>query len=181
MDIISKCWEKSCFIGRRIYGLALRQFLAECGSDFVPGFPLKILGGCNIKIGNNFRSMGQDYLYGDEGEIVIGDNVAINTNVQIGASGGIIHIGNNVIIGPNVVLRAADHGIARTKLIAEQTHREGSITIEDDVWIGSNAVVLRNVRLGRGCVVGAGAVVTKTFEPYSIVGGVPARKVADRV
>lgn len=181
MHIISKLWQKCCSIGRRIYGLVLKQFLAGCGSDFVPGFPLKILGGGNIKIGKNFRSMGHNYLYGDEGEIIIGDNLSLNTNVQIGASGGIIHIGNNVLIGPNVVLRAADHGISRTNLIQKQPHMGGVITVEDDVWIASNAVVLRNVRLGRGCVVAAGAVVTKDVEPYSIVVGVPARKVSDRV
>lgn len=179
--IIKKCHEKCCSLVRRIYGLALKQFLGSCGSDFVPGFPLKIVGGENIRIGNKFSSMGTDYLYGDEGELIIGDNVLLNTNVQIGASRGKIHIGNNVIIGANVVIRAADHGISRTSLMMNQPHRGGIITIEDDVWIGSNAVVLRNVRLGRGCVVAAGAVVKKNVEPYSIVAGVPARKVSARV
>jgi galactoside O-acetyltransferase len=181
MKITIKIGERFRSIGRRIYGLALKQFLAGCGSDFAPGFPLKIVGGENIKIGEKFSSMGPDYLYGDEGEITIGNNVLINTNVQIGASRGKIHIGNHVIIGANVVIRAADHGIAREGLIMNQPHRGGIITIEDDVWIGSNCVILRNVRLGRGCVVAAGAVVKKDVEPYSIVAGVPARKVTERV
>jgi galactoside O-acetyltransferase len=62
-----------------------------------------------------------------------------------------------------------------------QKHSGGQIVIEDDVWIGSNAVILRNVRLGHGCVVAAGAVVTKDVDPFSVVGGVPARKISERI
>lgn len=125
--------------------------------------------------------MGHDYLYGNGGEIRIGDNCGMNTNVQIGSSGGKIVIGNNVLLGPNVVLRAADHGIVRAGLIRNQTHSGGEIIIEDDVWIAANVVVLKNVRLGKGCVVAAGAVVNKDVEPYSIVAGVPARKISERI
>lgn len=181
MHLIPKFWQKCCGLGRRIYGIMLRLIIAETGSGFVPGFPLQITGGENISIGKNFRSMWGCHLFADKGEIRIGDDISLNINVLIGASGGKIHIGNNVLIGPNVVLRAADHGTARSALIQKQPHRGGLIAIEDDVWISSNAVVLRNVRLGKGCVVAAGAVVTTDVEPYSIVGGVPARKISERV
>ena len=50
-----------------------------------------------------------------------------------------------------------------------------SVIIEDDVWIGANVTILKGVTIGRGSVVAAGAVVTKTFPPYSIIGGVPAK------
>jgi len=53
-------------------------------------------------------------------------------------------------------------------------------TIEDDVWIGSNAVIRQGVRIGRGAVIGAGAVVLKDVAPYSIVAGVPAREIRKR-
>jgi galactoside O-acetyltransferase len=134
----------------------------------------------NIAIGSNFRSMGNLYMYGNEWGILIGDNVSLNTNVMIGASGGRIVIGNNVLIAPNVAIRSANHGIRATLLIREQPHTSGVINIEDDVWIGSNAVITSNVTLAKGTVVGAGAVVTKSTEPYSIVGGVPARKISQR-
>lgn len=176
-----KFWQKWRGVWLRIYAVLLRSFLSECGRKFQPAFPLKILGGENIRIGNNFRSMGYNYLYGNAGKIIIGDNLSLNTNTQIGADGGEIHIGNNVLIGPNVVIRAADHGTARSNLIMRQPHVGGVINIEDDVWIGSNVVILRNVRLGRGCVVAAGAVVTKDVAPYDIVGGVPARKISERI
>lgn len=165
---------------RLLYGYSVRIILKRCGRRFLPGFPLTVKGGENIKIGNNFRSMGHDYLYADEGSIEIGDNVSMNTNVQIGASSGKIVIGNNVLIGPNVVLRAADHGLSKDSVIASQAHSSGEIVIEDDVWIGANAVILRNVRLGQGCVVAAGAVVTKDVAALVVVGGVPARKISLR-
>lgn len=162
------------------YGYCKSVRIARSGRRFMPGFPLTITGGGNIRIGNNFRSMGYNYLYANEGSIEIGDNMSMNTNVQIGASSGKIIIGSNVLIGPNVVLRSADHGLSKSTAIRSQPHLSGEIIVEDDVWIGSNAVILRNVRLGRGCVIAAGAVVTKNVEPYAIVGGVPARKISSR-
>ena len=163
------------------YGFAFRTCFAQCGKSFIPGFPLTVKGGSNIKIGNNFRGLGYGQLFANDGYMEIGNNVSINTNVQIGASQGRIVIGNDVLIGPNVVLRAADHGQSKSCLIREQPHRRGEIVVEDDVWIAANAVILRDVRLGRGCVVAAGAVVTSDVEPFAIVGGVPARKLSERI
>ena len=57
---------------------------------------------------------------------------------------------------------------------------KGNIIIEDDVWIGSHVIILSGVRIGRGCVVAAGSVVSKSIPPYSIVGGVPARLIRKR-
>ena len=180
MRLISAVLNSCLSITRRVYGLVLRLSLAHCGRNFVPGFPLTILGGESISIGDNFRSMGHDYLYGNDGKIVIGNNVSLNTNVQIGSSGGRVQIGDNVLIGPNVVIRAADHGILRTELIRTQLHIGGDILVEDDVWIGANAVILKNVRLGKGCVVAAGAVVAADVEPYVVVGGIPAKRISVR-
>ncbi len=52
---------------------------------------------------------------------------------------------------------------------------------EDNVWIGANAVVVPGVRIGTGSIIGAGAVVTKDVEPYSIMGGVPAKLIRKRI
>jgi len=164
----------------KIYRLYVTFFILKVGKNFQPAFPLVIVNGENIQIGNNFHSMGLIYLYGNQGKIKIGDNLSINSNVIIGASNGGIFIGNNVLIGPNVVMRAANHGISKSKLIREQDHEGGIIIIEDDVWIGSNVVILKDVRLGKGSVIASGAVVTKDVKPYSIVGGVPAQKIFSR-
>lgn len=165
----------------QIYSYLSRFRFQSCGTKFYCAYPLTVRGGKSICIGNNFSSMGTDYLYADEGELVIGDNCSINTNVQIGASGGKIIIGDNVMIAPNVVIRATNHGIMRDNSMRFQPHKYGEIFIEDDVWIGSNAVITSGVCLAKGTVVGAGAVVTKATKPYTIVGGVPARKISERV
>lgn len=164
----------------RINGLIHRHSLAACGKRFIPGYPLYIWGGENIRIGDNFESLPGAKLCGNEGKLTIGHNFSINYNVMIGASGGEIHIGNNVLIGPNVVFRAADHGLSGSYLINNQPHDGGVITVEDDVWISANAVILRDVRLGKGSVVAAGAVVTKDVAPYTVVGGIPAEQISKR-
>lgn len=117
-----------------------------------------------------------------ESPIRIGANFSANANVMINARGkGHITIGDNVLIGPNVVLRSNDHVFDQAGvLINDQGMTEGSITIGNDVWIASNAVVLQNVSIGDGAVVAAGAVVTKSVPPYTIVGGVPARTIGTR-
>lgn len=56
----------------------------------------------------------------------------------------------------------------------------GPIILEDDVWVGSNVSVLSGVTIGQGCIVAAGSVVTKSFPPYSIIGGVPAKIIRPR-
>lgn len=57
----------------------------------------------------------------------------------------------------------------------------GEIVVEGDVWIAANVVILHNVRIGQGAIIAAGAVVTKDVEAYSIVGGVPAKKIGNRL
>lgn len=154
--------------------------LKSCGKKLRLRTGSVIVSPVNITVGDSFESMECLYMYSDEGEINIGNNVSINTNVQIGASAGKIIIGNNVLIASNVVIRAADHGVKASEKINKQSHSTGIIVIEDDVWIGSNAVITSNVTLRKGTVVGAGAVVTKSTEPYSVVAGVPAKKIFER-
>lgn len=87
-----------------------------------------------------------------------------------------VKIGNNVHIAPNVGLITANHNLKKPEI-----HDEAKdIIIEDDCWIGMNAVILPGVKLKKNTVVAAGAVVNKSFEEGSImIAGVPARKVKD--
>jgi carbonic anhydrase/acetyltransferase-like protein (isoleucine patch superfamily) len=114
--------------------------------------------------------------------VFIGDDVGVNLGVVIDAcDGGRIEIGNSIGIGPYCVLRAADHGFADPNVtFRKQPHVPGTIVIEDDVWLGSHVVVTRNVRIGRGSVIGAHSVVTKDIPPYSVAAGVPARVIKSR-
>jgi galactoside O-acetyltransferase len=172
---------KVAILFKLIYGFALRLQISKVGERFLPDYSLKIKNGKGIIIGANFSTNGVLRLYADEGSIIIGDNNSYNSNVYIGASGGKIIIGNNVLIGPNCVIRASDHKFDRNEIIKNQGHISGEIIIEDDVWIGANVVILKNVTVRKGSVVGAGSIITKSTEEYSINVGVPAKKVSERI
>lgn len=130
-----------------------------------------------MKLGNHVNIGKNAYFNSDGGAIVVGSNTSFNMNVHINASvSGSIKIGNDCLIGPNVVMRTAGHRYdIENKLIRDQGHISLDIFIEDDVWIGANAVILGGVHIGRGAIVGAGAVVTKDVPSYAVSVGVPAK------
>lgn len=107
--------------------------------------------------------------------IVIGKNTAINRKCYLDSRGG-LKIGNNVSISPEVHLITAQHNINDPLF----TYVEKSIVLEDYVFIGTRAIILPGVKLEKGCVVAAGAVVTKSFPEYSILAGVPAKLISIR-
>ena len=142
-----------------------------------------IIGPKNIHIGRQFLCLRNCTLGAEsDGRLEIGDRVSLNANAYINACDeGKIVLGNDVLIGPNVVMRASDHSMASLEEpMKEQGHTGGEIIVEDDVWLGANVVVTGGVRIGRGAVVAAGAVVTKDVEPYTVVGGVPAQFIKNR-
>ena len=95
--------------------------------------------------------------------------------------GGEIRIGKNVLIGPNVVFRASNHVFKRRDtIIRKQGHNSGRIIVGDDVWIGANAIILANIEVEMGSVIGAGSVVNRDVRSYTIVGGVPAKPIGKR-
>lgn len=107
--------------------------------------------------------------------VTIGNNCVINRHCYIDGRGG-IQIGDNVSISPQAYLVSLTHDPQDSAFAVIPR----MVRIEDCVWIGVRAIVLPGVVLGQGCVVGAGAVVTKNVEPYVIVAGVPARKIGER-
>lgn len=160
-----------------------RGRFASCGGQVYFGDRLIIDGLSNIRIGDGASFMSGSFLYAnDDGYLEIGSHCSFNHNVQLGASGGEIIIGNDVLVGSNVVLRAADHEFADCEvLIRRQGHRRGRIVIGNDVWLASNVVVTSNVTIGSGCVVGAGSVVTHDLPPMTICVGNPARPIRSRL
>jgi acetyltransferase-like isoleucine patch superfamily enzyme len=114
--------------------------------------------------------------------ISIGDNCYIGDGVQLYAWNERITIGNNVLIAAGAQMITRKHGFADIESpISEQGYVNAPITIKDDVWIGFRAIILSGVTIEEGSIVGAGAVVTKDVEPYSIVGGVPAKLIRKRL
>jgi len=109
-----------------------------------------------------------------------GTNITPGLVVNDGYS-GLCSIGKRVSIATNVTL-VADSNPNNSRLgdqpyVKEHLVKQGPVIIEDDVWLGTNAVVLPGVRIGRGAVVGAGAVVTRNVDPFTVVAGVPARPI----
>lgn len=112
------------------------------------------------------------------GRVVIGDDSSINAAAHVA---GDVVIGSHVMIGGMVSIYGFDHGHARVDVpMSLQGLTTKGVAIEDDVWIGANAVVIDGVRIGAHSVVAGGAVVTKDVPPYTIVGGNPARVLKDR-
>ena len=107
------------------------------------------------------------------GDVIIGDYTRIGLhNTIIGP----VKIGSHVNLAQGITVTALNHNFDDTnKRIDEQGISTNAVTIEDDVWIGANAVILPGVTIGTHCVVAAGAVVTKDVPPHSLVAGVPAK------
>jgi acetyltransferase-like isoleucine patch superfamily enzyme len=107
------------------------------------------------------------------GNVIIGDHTRIGLhNTIIGP----VEIGSHVNLAQGITVTALNHNFNDTnKRIDEQGVSTNPVTIEDDVWIGANAVILPGVTIGNHSVVAAGAVVTKDVPPHSLVAGVPAK------
>lgn len=146
--------------------------------------PTRIRGFSNIQLGRNFTT-GQ-YCRIEAGRagdkitknLIIGDDVQINDSCHIAAFSSIL-IGNNVLIASQVFISDHDHGgVSHLELLVPPRERPlifAAVVIEDDVWIGEKVVILKGVRVGRGAIVGAGAVVTHDIPAYSVAVGIPAR------
>jgi maltose O-acetyltransferase len=115
---------------------------------------------------------------GGPGKVRFGRSCQINENTFIEEA----DIGDFVMVAPNVAILSSTHNHDRTDIPmifqGETTGRK--VVIEDDVWLGRNVLVMPGVRIGKGSIVAAGAVVTRDIPMYSIVGGVPARIIRDR-
>jgi len=93
-----------------------------------------------------------------------------------------VELGRYVMLGPYVSIVGNDHVISKPGvpiIFSGRPHQKETV-IEDDAWIGFGAIIMAGVRIGRGAIIGAGAVVTKSVPPYEIHAGVPAQKIGER-
>lgn len=115
-----------------------------------------------------------------------GNRLKVGSRSQLGQNarlGGDITIGKDVLMGPDVVMMATSHAFDRIDIPINQqgATEEQPIIVGDDVWVGTRVIILPGVEIGSHSIIAAGAVVTKSCEPYSIIGGVPAKLIKKRV
>lgn len=140
----------------------------------------KFIAKTGVKIGEEVRicqSIEITFIENTE-NIIIGKKSFINSGVCFACASSDVEIavGNYVMIGPQCRLETTNHSVTLLEDNKRGKFRE-SIVIEDQVWLAADVTVLPGVRIGKGSVVAAGAVVTKDVPPYSLVGGVPARMI----
>jgi acetyltransferase-like isoleucine patch superfamily enzyme len=158
-----------------------REDFAAIGDNVVIEKGALVLEAGHISIGTNVYIGHYAVLRGyDRNEMVIGDDTWIGQFCYINSAGG-VEIGSRVGIGPAVKIMSSSHAEEGRDVPVLFCDLEfAKVTIEDDCDIGMGAIILPGVTVGRGSIVGAGAVVTSDVEPYAVVAGVPARKIRER-
>jgi acetyltransferase-like isoleucine patch superfamily enzyme len=137
--------------------------------------------GGTITIGSNNEILNGCLLMTYGGNISIGNNCSINPYTILYGHGKGLVVGNNVLIAGHCLIIPSNHVFSRTDIpINQQGEHSKGIVIEDDVWIGGGCQILDGVTITKGCIIAAGSVVNKSTEPYSIMGGVPAKLIKKR-
>jgi acetyltransferase-like isoleucine patch superfamily enzyme len=143
---------------------------------------LSVLGPCEfhsegtVKVGDGLLIRSRKYnpveiSCASTGKLSFGNNVFLNQGVRIACTLE-ISIGDNALIGDETVILDNDY-----HQMADVLVQIAPVHIEADVWLGTRVIVLRGVTIGRGSVIGAGAVVTRSVPPYTFAAGVPARPI----
>lgn len=164
------CWAKRIVVESSLY-------LANCVINRVPHHRFRLFyyrHFLNFEIGRgSFVFM--ETCFDARHRFVMGDNSVINQKCRIDTRGG-VSIGKNVSISAEVCILTADHDLQ----CANFSGREHPVAIEDYVFVGTRAMILPGVTLGKGCAVAAGAIVTRSVPPFTIVAGIPAKPIGTR-
>lgn len=137
-----------------------------------------------------FERHGKHFLFDPDGfysfrNIEVGDYVSLGRGPVLLASESKIRIGNKVMFGPGVTIIGGNHNASVVGKFMYDVHEkrpedDQDVVIEEDVWVGTGAILLKGIRVGRGSIIAAGAVVNRDVPPYTICGGVPARVLSAR-
>lgn len=189
-----KVYSIGMFEQMRRNNLEKKEFLAksmEAGADVFISSGASIINDRNdpgkIRIGRGTRIWGDLVTFHHGGEIIVGEDCFVGPQTRIWSAKSIT-IGNRVLIAHNVnvhdnishpkdwQLRHDEYvEFVRTGIHKTVDLREESVTIEDDAWIGFNSTILKGVRIGRGAIIGAGSMVLRDVEPWTVNVGNPLR------
>lgn len=186
--VLLKCINYINFHHRRIYVIYTKNMFKSVGKNSSFERFAQLSGCGNISLGSNVWIAEGCYLtawteYRGQyfmPEIIISDNVTIGPHAHITATNKIV-IGNGVLTGKYITITDNSHGYFETKSdlndlpINRPLFSKGPVIIGNNVWIGDKAVILPDVKIGEGSIIGAGAVVTKDVPPYCVIGGNPAK------
>lgn len=137
---------------------------------------IDLFSDAKCRIGNFLMTAGPFYMKcTDKAEITIGDNCFFNHNCSLTAAENIV-IGNQCMFANNFVVVDHDHDRKDGKILKELV--SAPVKIGNNVWCGANVTVLKGVTIGDGAVIAAGSVVNRDVAAYSVVAGVPARKIS---
>jgi acetyltransferase-like isoleucine patch superfamily enzyme len=156
----------------------------KCGKGTYLPINTKVTWPHQVQLGNNCRLEHDIYfhydgIYAKGPSILVGDNVFIGNNTEFNITDKIT-IGNDCLIAAGCRFIDHNHGTSKGNLMRIQTAPKQNIVLHDDVWLGCNVVVLKGVKIGKGAVVAAGAIVNKNIPSYEIWGGIPAKKIGER-
>lgn len=193
MRLLYKLIEKSIEkIGKEISTAKAKRYTTYSGATFYSGSKVYNFqkNRKRILIGNNCHIRGELLIQAYGGLIKIGDNCFLGEGSKIW-SGESVEIGNNVLISHNVnIIDTSSHEINHIEReesfqnLIKKGHpknkgsiKTSKIIIEDSVWVNFNSVILKGVKIGKGAIIAAGAIVTKDVEPFTLVAGNPATKI----
>jgi maltose O-acetyltransferase len=170
--------------GLKVLGIRVLNYLTNDVVSHLPSFALRhlwyrrVVGislgrGSAIFLGCYIWSYGPGQVR--RGGLRIGERCRVNRHCTLDARGSLT-IGSNVSISPDVTILTAQHFYDDPEFALDNR----PVVLEDHVWIGTRAMIMPGVTVGRGAVVAAGAVVTRDVEPMAIVGGVPAKPIGRR-
>lgn len=174
-DIIQKIALYSYYLFFRFLPHSTVPFLGPISEKLRYSCCKRIFKKCAKKV-----NVGQGARFGNGKNIQIGFNSSIGINAKVPNN---IIIGENVMMGLNVTIFQSNHAFDRLDIpMTKQGYKTyPPMVIEDDVWIGSNAIILAGRTIKKGTIIAAGTVLTKDFPEYSIVGGNPSRLIKSRL
>jgi acetyltransferase-like isoleucine patch superfamily enzyme len=142
------------------------------------GKPVYLQGTKNVDIGNKVRIYPGVRIetHGDDGKIIIADNVSIGQNFHITSSGSVLSIGKDTTISGNVFITNIDHDYKQIGVhVLKQDFITKQTRIGENCFIGYGAAIQAGTILGKQCIVGANSVVRGEFPDYCVIVGAPAR------